>query len=265
MEKPLLAYDKHINRQYPDLVDLEILGTSSAGNSTVIHPYNLIIDLGLPYKAYKNYLNNIKYVFLTHEHGDHLNLSTLKRIIEIHSYINIVLNERMLKIVNERLKEKYDLEIPDKRVILTEYDAMNFLETKDEDLFMVGVTKTPHAEIDNVAYTISGFTEIDGYTDPKILYCSDLSTIDPCEIDGRYFEGLPIEDDKYDIMLLEANYDEDKLREVIRKDPHNFRARQNERHLSESDAFRYVDKMLADDGIFIPLHASLEFGTFIQQ
>lgn len=264
MEKPVLMYDKRLNRVYPDLEDIVLLNSSSAGNGTIIKSYRLLFDLGLPFKHYEPYLSDIKYIVLTHEHSDHLNLASLKRFIKNYGYTDFLMNQRMYDICNTRLKEKYGFELPDDRVITLEYDTSHVLDTKTDDKYLLEITKTPHGDIDNVAITVKGIAEIEGFEMPVILYASDLSTIEPIHLNNTYYEGLPINENKYDIMLLEANYNEDIIQEILEREPDNFRAQQNYRHLSENEAFKYVERMLKDNGIFIPLHASLEFGTFIQ-
>lgn len=40
----------------------------------------VLIDVGIPFSAIKDHVYNLDMVLLTHSHGDHLNLTTLKRI-----------------------------------------------------------------------------------------------------------------------------------------------------------------------------------------
>ncbi|MDR2099994.1 MAG: MBL fold metallo-hydrolase [Campylobacteraceae bacterium] len=56
-----------------------VIGTGSKGNCFTFG--NLMIDLGLPYDRIKNYLGDVTYILLTHRHNDHLNLTTLRKVI----------------------------------------------------------------------------------------------------------------------------------------------------------------------------------------
>ena len=123
-----------------------------------------------------------------------------------------------------------------------------------------------------------------------MLYCTDIdnlkgatsfiSVLNTTEnVDGLNQETT------YNVMLLEANYTEEKIAEwlentkqAIDNDPdltpdekiHEWnnalvRANNNRRHISEEEALPYVQRMLDSAGIFVPLHPSSMFGTLFQQ
>jgi phosphoribosyl 1,2-cyclic phosphodiesterase len=60
-----------------------IIGSSSKGNSFLIND-DLMIDIGLSYEMIKPYTSKVKYLLLTHKHGDHLNLTALRKL-----YVNV--------------------------------------------------------------------------------------------------------------------------------------------------------------------------------
>lgn len=61
-------------------MNFNVIATGSRGNCLSISkgPFNCLIDIGVPYSAIKH--DPFQFVFLTHEHGDHLNLKTVARI-----------------------------------------------------------------------------------------------------------------------------------------------------------------------------------------
>lgn len=286
----LLIYNKDWKRVYHDIYDFVIYGSGSSGNSVELSPYQSLIDIGLPYAKYpENLFNRLKYILLTHEHGDHLHLATVNRINNHHSHIKFVIPKRLISITQDKLASKGYPALPESKIIPIEFDETLVLDLPDDDVFSVHATKTPHGDIDNVAYTLKGFKAFDQFESPTILYSSDLSTTLPYSdpLNDIHYPGLP-KDEKYDIMFLEANYDlfellkttytdaevqqfiDDKLslNEIERNmslDTHDTKARGNLRHLSEQDAFGYVNTQLSKDGIYIPLHASRDFGTFIHE
>ena len=60
----------------------KILKTGSSGNAVLLEN-GLLLDCGVPFKLIEPHLKKIKAVFVSHEHKDHMNISTLKRIHEL--------------------------------------------------------------------------------------------------------------------------------------------------------------------------------------
>ena len=142
-----------------------------------------------------------------------------------------------------------------------------------------------HGDIVNIALEI-----YHRETNLRMLYCTDIdnlkgatsfiSVLNTTEnVDGLNQETT------YNVMLLEANYTEEKIvewlentKQAIDNDPdltpdekiHKWnnalvRANNNRRHISEEEALPYVQRMLDSAGIFVPLHPSSMFGTLFQQ
>ena len=57
----------------------EIIGSSSKGNCIVVED-KLMLDVGVAYSKIKKYLSNIKLIFISHAHLDHLLPSTIRKI-----------------------------------------------------------------------------------------------------------------------------------------------------------------------------------------
>ena len=57
-----------------------IISSGSQGNAVVIDD-DILIDIGVPYKALADVKGQLKLVLLTHIHGDHINKTTLSRLV----------------------------------------------------------------------------------------------------------------------------------------------------------------------------------------
>ena len=57
----------------------KVIATGSTGNAILYHD-SILVDCGVPYSLLKSDIKKIQIILLTHEHGDHLNLSTLEKI-----------------------------------------------------------------------------------------------------------------------------------------------------------------------------------------
>lgn len=258
----MLIYDKYFS---PVTVDLPItlFGSGSKGNSCFIEPARLLIDLGLTRDIYQNHFKQVDRIALTHIHGDHLNLATLKHVLRTYPHIQFILPPTLLEKVDPLWEEL------EKRTTLLTPKKSFYYDTREHIRVFITPYRTKHGDLKNVAYDVNL-----PYFNTRLMYATDLE-----EINANIFEetdGLP--DELYNLILLEANYDQDKLHQILegyyeeeRQYGSNkaltnliFRAKSNFRHLSEQEAGSYVAKHLTPGGLFIPLHASETFGTYIQ-
>lgn len=241
--------------------NLYVFGSSSSGNSIYFKKLRVLIDLGFSYKRYREYDPNfflkVDFLFLTHEHSDHLNPSTLLRVAQLYPGVKIIIPPAMWATLNgprfaDRIKQK-KLKALSSRFIMAR--AMTLTNSQGVKInFIPHVTK--HGPIKNQAVELIGLNT-------HILYASDLDEFTPNPKIGT--QGLPMDpNNKFDILCLEANYDPDILHEYIQTHTNSFRASENLRHIDEKTAWNYVHQFLAPDGIFIPLHASHTFGTLWQ-
>lgn len=146
------------------------------------------------------------------------------------------------------------------------------LKTHTKRAFAFNPLTTKHGDIVNLAIEIN-----DPELDFKFLYASDLDDLngkrafEDYKQEQQHITGLR-QESTYNMIFLEANYDENIVNEYLdnlNPDDKNFigkraRVQGNMRHISEQESFRYIDKVLSEDGYFIPLHASSTFGTLFQ-
>lgn len=257
-----LAYNINGQRVVDQRQDnLYVFGSSSSGNSIYFKKARILIDLGFSYKRYQqydpNFFLNVDFLFLTHEHSDHLNPSTLLRVAKLYPNVKIIVPKALWDTINsdlfiDKINQKELKALSSRFVIARAMILTNRHGVKIN--FIPHITK--HGPIKNQAIELV-------YLNTHVLYASDLDEFTPNAEIGT--EGLPMDiNNKFDILCLEANYDPDVLHEYIRTHTDSFRAKENLRHIDEKTAWRYVHKFLAPDGIFIPLHASHTFGTLWQ-
>lgn len=302
------TYNKWMQRQFGKKLPVHVFGSGSEGNSVYLKPYKTLIDLGMTYKVYNKYdptfFIDVDYIIITHHHGDHLNPSTLFRVLESNPHIKIITSEFMWKYITseyfkpEYIKRKKGEEIPfghdltfktndtGQRIKKPSKWTDKFLKHKSKFMFEYAQTlKThtgiefllepltvKHGDIVNLAIQIS-----DPSVDLHFLYASDLDNLDgertfiDCFGETQRVSGLN-QNRQYNCMFLETNYDEEILQNWYDNlDPSSedyrgkkARADGNLRHISEQEADIYIKKHLVENGIFVPLHASKTFGTLHQ-
>lgn len=205
------------------------------------------------YKKKLNHLGKTMY-----ELGDNFQPIKNKPIYEVDSTGN--------KIIEELPYQKKFLKY-ESRIIYATHKME--LKTHTKRTFQFNPLTTKHGDIVNLAIEI-----FDEELNFNALYASDLDDLNGKrafeDYIGRqqHITGLR-QDYKYNMVFLEANYDEDIVNTYLDNlDPDDpsysgkkARVQGNMRHISEQDSFEYIDKILSDDGFFIPLHASSTFGT----
>lgn len=301
-------YNKWRTRQFEKRIPVHIFGSNSEGNSVYLKPYHTLVDLGFAYKVYQEYnphfFLDVDYIVITHHHGDHLNPSTLLRVLTNYPHIKVIVSAFMWQMITSDLYKieyakrepgevapvfhdpvyKTDesgarVPLPSKwktsfekyrgRIILAEDMT---LTTHDKKTFLFEPLTVKHGDVVNIAIQI-----LDESLDFNFLYASDLDNLDgartftDCFDQEQHVTGLhPTR--QYTCVFLEANYDEQILADFYDSlDPDDpdynakkVRADGNTRHISEQETARYIERHLADDGLFIPLHASRTFGTLHQ-
>ena len=72
-------------------INAQVISTGSKGNAVFLND-EVLVDCGVPFKQLleTGIVDKIKYVFLTHQHKDHVNLTTIKRLFECKPTIRII-------------------------------------------------------------------------------------------------------------------------------------------------------------------------------
>lgn len=74
-------------------VSYTVISSGSKGNAVLIG--DVLVDCGIPFSKLKEHLYGVKYLLLTHSHGDHVKVSTLERIKKLFPKITIIGNHEV--------------------------------------------------------------------------------------------------------------------------------------------------------------------------
>ena len=168
------------------MIEPVVVATGSKGNCIIYD--KVIIDIGVSFKKCQDHIRNCKFLFLTHEHGDHLNKTTLKKLIDHRPDILII--------APYYLEEKlYPLGLRNVHYIKpnVEYELPNLIFKAHE------VTH----DVLNVAYSL--YFQEDHETYYKIFHATDTYSLD----------GIEAKD--YDLYAVEYNHDEILIQKDIER------------------------------------------------
>lgn len=220
--------------------EVQILGTGSTGNAVLIDDC-ILLDCGLGVKKLMPYLTNVRHLFITHRHGDHLNLAVLKNIAKkISPSIirhGLHVNSDCYQLICDKEPELAEM-IETERLTTSSYLEFEVKGTKYE------VTTYPlYHDVENQGFVIKK----NGKT---LIHATDTSTMRDAP------KG------QYDIILVEGNYDESKLIEYLQSDDREtrYRAARNLRHLSIQAHENFVKSHSHSETISVMLHESYDFG-----
>ena len=205
-------------------MEYKIIQSGSKGNAVIINN-EILIDCGVPYTKLKDYLKDIKYLFITHKHSDHLKRSTFKSIRSKWKHIKVYSNYEVAIEVGKDEVEK---------ILSTEIS------------YEIGKMEVyPFECIHNVVTTGYVFK----INTDNVIYATDTSTL----------ENAP--EIKYDYFFIESNHDEKKIELIMNDKSYKYDAFQNaKRHLStqKAKAFYYTHRR-DNNSKFIELHKSERF------
>ena len=228
-----------------ETMSFDIHYTGSKGNCASIYYDNLgfLIDIGKPYKYIEPYLFNKQFILITHKHVDHIKWTTYKKIRENFPHIKILSNST----VNHELIQR---KLPEVDVIFT-------------DDFQVQIGDIKITSLQNYHGIGEDYTETHGFIlespSQNLIYATDLSTLIDYE---KYCLTNKI---KFDIILLEANYDPQVIEFSEYTKLHTgFDTYSNGsyRHLSTVDRQLFIEKFSNERAIDVELHMSARYRSF---
>lgn len=195
------------------IMTYKILASGSSGNAILLDN-GILLDCGVPYKLIKPHLQNIKLIFISHEHHDHMNLSTLKKIHDLRPTVRFM--------VGFWLKQC----LLSKGIDTSKIDVLKHNKIYDYGRFKILPFPLIH-DVKNYALKI-----FDMQAKEKIIYAVDTNRID-------YVEAK-----NFDLYLIEANYDEEKLEQNIKSDIekgiYSYGMRVKDTHLSIQKASEWI-------------------------
>lgn len=142
-----------------------------------------MIDLGLPYSKTKEYLEDVTHILLTHIHGDHLNMTTARKIFVAHEKIKFICGQWLIE---KLLKSGVDKS----RIILLEFGKVYQLGN-----YKISPVMAYH-DVENCGYRIL-------FNGKKHLHITDTCTLDGIEAKG------------YNSASIECNHERERALQLI--------------------------------------------------
>lgn len=207
----------------------DIIKTGSKGNALVIDEV-VLIDCGVSFKALKNYYKSLKIVLLTHEHSDHLNKATIKKLAQERPNLRFGVPKWLLEKVIDCGVELFNIDVYVENTV-NSYLALNL---------KVEMFHLAH-NVPNCGYKVI----ID---DIKIIYATDTNKIDHIEAKG------------FNYYFIEANYSENGIIERIKEKQsigeycYEYDVINN--HLSIEKAKNWLYSNIDNNSVYIYMHAN---------
>lgn len=204
----------------------KILSSGSKGNA-VIYFDTILVDCGVPFSIVKPYLKDIQIILLTHSHGDHLNVNTIKKTQSERPAVRFGCGE----FLTEKLTE------------IKNVDIFQAGRIYDYGAFKVSPIVLYH-DVPNFGYRIFKGGK-------KILHATDSRTLD----------GISAKE--YDLYCLECNYDEERVYSIIgskrERGEYAYQLGSINSHLSVQQSQDFVLRNAGKEYQFVQLHQSSEF------
>lgn len=203
-----------------------VLSTGSKGNCIIYHD-TIAVDMGVAYSLVKKHQSNLQIVLLTHIHGDHFNLSTIKKLAFERPTLRFACGEFLSKYLSD----------------IKNVDILEPGLVYDYNSFKISPIKLYH-DVPNFGYRI--FKD-----NHKTIHVTDTAHLDK------------IEAKNYDLYAIESNYNEDTIFESIKikqsKGEFAYQLGSIKTHLSEQQARDFIFKNRGENSQVLRLHESSNY------
>lgn len=209
-------------------MNYNIINSNSDGNAIIVNKI-LMLDCGVPYTKIKPYLKDIKLIFISHIHKDHLFPSTISKIAYNHPNIKFVVGSKDI------VKRLVECGIRTNKIMLLPENKWF-----DMNLIKVRLEPTTH-DVPNHCLKFE-------INKKKCIYIVDTANVDN------------IEAKNYDLYLIENNYREDILKKHIEEcEDENklyYLNRVSRTHLSDEQCNSFLIENMKDNGVYEYIHQS---------
>lgn len=220
------------------MIDLNIISTGSTGNAVFLDG-QVLIDCGVPYSklAEAGVVDSIRYVFLTHQHKDHLNVATLHKLISNRPTVKIIYPNYLCKPLYDFCSHSYDCS----------FLYRNSFITTPNKWYKIGnilISCVPlHHDVPNVGWKLHFLLPQGIY---KVIYATDTVNLD----------SVTAKD--YDLYLIEANYTKSEIIERIKEKravgQYVYEERVMRTHLSKEKCDEFIFSNISSNGRYVYLH-----------
>jgi len=213
-------------------IEYNIIGTGSSGNCVIIEN-KIVIDAGVSFKSIEPYYKQFKLVLLTHEHTDHFNRSTIRRLASERPTLRFGAGAWMVPKLIEANVPKKNIDV---------YEPGKTYKYKDIEIVPF---KLQH-NVPNMGYKLH-------LPSGKAVYATDTCSLD-C-----------VEAFNYDLYMIEANYEDEEIQERIRAKEkageyaYEYIAMLN--HLSKAKCDKWVYENAGPNSEYVYMHQHKERGV----
>lgn len=214
------------------MIDYQVLSTGSAGNAVVLGRA-VLVDCGVPYKAVEPFIRDIKLVLLTHIHGDHFKASTIRKIAQERPLVRFGACEWLIKPL-------VDAGVPARQIDILKTDYQY-------DYRICKVVPVPLVhDVPNCGYKLH-------FPGGKAIYATDTVNLN----------GISAKE--YDLYMIEANYEDEEIRQRIEDKKANgqyiYERRVLKTHLSKAKCDDWIYQMAGPMSEILYLHGHKEDET----
>ena len=222
--------------------DVQIINTGSSGNCNVIDGC-IMIDCGLKVKRIEKELETIDALLITHRHGDHLN----------NACINYINKKRPWALSNLIYTN------PDVVQAIQKHNKLKTFSPRKANIFETG-TEVVEIEAGGRLYTVQCFICEHDVPNQGFIITNDQNETLVFATDTATMKHCP--PGKFDYIVVEGNYDENKVIDYLQSDndEDRMRAIRNLRHLSVQQLEDFIYHHSKENTIVIQLHESDAFG-----
>lgn len=210
-------------------IPYHIISTGSKGNAVIINDF-ILVDCGVPYKAIKPFVSQLKLVLLTHIHSDHFRPSTLRRLSSERPTLRFACGSWLVS----------DL-------VAAGVSSQNIDILECGTMYRYGICDViPVSLVHNVpncGYKIH-------FREGKVFYATDTNNLN----------GIAAKD--YDLYMVEANYEDDvilqKIADKKEAGEYAYEIQAMKNHLSKAKCDDFIYRNIGSAGEYVYLHCHVE-------
>lgn len=220
-------------------MNCQVISTGSKGNAVFLDD-KILIDCGVPYSRLEkaDIVRKIKFIFLTHQHKDHLNIKTIRRLLENRPTIKVIYPKYLCRAL-QNLSGNAEFLYANSCII----EINKWYQLGD---FKFSCFPLRH-DVENVGWKFYiNCSNLCNKSVFKAIYATDTASLD----------GVVAKN--YDLYLIEANYSQEdivnRIKEKRQAGQYVYEERVLKTHLSKEKADDFICNNIGCNGSFIYLH-----------
>lgn len=211
-----------------------IVASGSQGNAVILDDI-ILVDCGVPFEALLPYFKRLRLVLLTHQHSDHFNPATIKRLHYMRPGLRFAVPPWLYPLMcSLGVDAGVTDSIKPERGMFYRYAGGIFFSSEE----------IPH-DVPNVCWKIH-------HNGDRVFYATDCGSLDD------------IEAKDYDLYLIEANHTQAelaaRLAEKERRGEYAYERRAAEVHLSQEQALDWLAENATPRSRYVFIHQHRERG-----